>query len=353
MNFHTFGATPDGTKIERHTLVDPASQASVSIITYGAIVTSLHVPDHHGNLADVVLGFDTFDDYLQPHPYFGAIAGRVAGRITNARFSLNEKTYPLALNDPPNHLHGGPIGFDRHIWTAHPVTRPDAAPSLRLTTTSPDGDQGYPGRVEVAITYTLTANLDLIVETEATTDRATPFNLTQHSYFNLSGAGSGSCLDHVLEIPARAYAPTDDRMTLLGRRETVTPANDFSTPRRLGDAVDSLHQKHGDLYFTRAPIPMAAPRASQWVARLHDPISGRQLDVHSDEDCLQFYTGVSLTASTIGKSGRAYGPFTGVCLECEGYADGPNAPALGDIILQPGHTLRRCTRYTFSATAPV
>lgn len=352
MNFQHFGTTPAGTKIERFTLVDPATQASVSIMTYGAIVTSLNVPDHRGELADIVLGFDSLDNYLQPHPYFGAIAGRVAGRITNARFSLPEKTYHLAATDPPNHLHGGPVGFDRHVWTAHPLSRPDRAPSLRLTTVSPDGDQGYPGRVEVAITYTLTAGLDLIVETEATTDRATPLNLTQHSYFNLSGAGTGDCLRHSLEIPARSYAPTDDRMTLLGRREAVTPANDFSTPRRLGDAVDSLHQNHGDLYFTRDPIPMTAPRASQWVARLHDPISGRQLDVHSDEDCLQFYTGVSLAESLIGKSGHAYGPFAGVCLECEGYPDGPNTPALGDIILPPGHTLHRRTRYTFSATAP-
>jgi aldose 1-epimerase len=352
MNSQHFGHTPAGANIERYTLLDPATQASVDIITLGAIITSLKMPDHRGQLADVVLGFDSLADYLQPHPYFGAIAGRVAGRISNARFSMAAETYHLAPNDPPNHLHGGPVGFDRHIWTAHPIPRPDGAPSLRLTTQSPDGDQGYPGSIEVAITYTLTSDLVLLVETQATTDQATPLNLTQHSYFNLSGAGNGSCLDHILEIPARSYAPADDRMTLLGRREPVTPANDFARPRRLGDAVDSLHQKHGDLYFLREPIPMAAPRASQWVARLHDLVSGRQLNVHSDEDCLQFYTGVSLNDSIIGKSGHSYGPYTGVCLECEGYADGPNTPAIGDIILQPGHTLRRSTHYAFSAIPP-
>lgn len=353
MNFHHFGTTPQGKKIERFSLVDPTTQASVDIITLGAIITSIRVPDHRGNLADVVLGFDSLDDYLNPHPYFGAVPGRVAGRITGARFPLEGKIYELAPTDAPNHLHGGPHGFDRHVWQAQPIIRADGAPSLQLTTTSPDGDQGYPGTVHASVTYTFTPELNLIVEMAATTDRATPFNLTQHSYFNLSGENSGTTLDHTLEVSAQRYAPTDDRMTLLGHSESVTGfANDFSTPRRLGDVVNSLHQKHGDLYFLRDALRMDAPRDLQWVARLRDPASGRQLNVHSDEDCLQFYTGVSLDPSIIGKSGHAYGPFAGVCLECEGYSDGPNAPALGDIILRPGHSIQRTTHYTFSATTP-
>jgi len=349
-----YGTTSDGLEIMRYSLVDPTTLASVDIITLGAIITAIRVPDHRGNFADVVLGFDSLEDYLNPHPYFGAIAGRVAGRITGAQFSLDGQIYQLAPNHPPNHLHGGPHGFDCHVWQAQPLTRADGAPSLRLSTISPDGDQGYPGTVHATVTYTFTSELNLIVEMSATTDRATPFNLTQHSYFNLSGEGSGSTLDHIIEIPAQRYAPTNDHLTLLGRSESATgSANDFRTPRRIGDVVKSLHQQHGDLYFLHAPLPMAAPRALSWVARLQDPASGRELNVHSDEDCLQFYTGVSLDSSTIGKSGHSYGPYTGVCLECEGYPDGPNTPARGDIILRPGHLLQRTTHYIFTATSPV
>ncbi len=335
-----FGTLPTGESVEAYTLAGSGG-LSLQILTYGGIVTHLHAPDRQGRLADVVLGFDRPADYLAPHPYFGAIAGRVAGRVTGARFTLDGHTYPLAVNNGPNHLHGGGRGFDKHVWKATPLSRPDGAPSLRLSRVSPDGEEGYPGAVTVSVTYTVIADNAFVIDTEASTDRATPFSLTHHSYFNLAGEGSGSVAGHELQIHADAYAPADERMTLLGRREPVAPANDFRVARPVGETVDGLHLRHGDLYF----LPGDGLRE---VARFADPASGRALTVSTTEACLQIYTGVSLDGSLTGKSGRAYGPHAGLCLECEGYPDGANTPALGDIILRPGHPLRQTTVYSFS-----
>ncbi len=338
-----FGQLPSGETVEAYDLSLPDGSGA-RIITLGAIITSLKVPDHEGQLADVVLGFDRLEDYLAPHPYFGAIAGRVAGRINGAQFTLDGQTFPLAANDAPNHLHGGDVGFSRRNWNPTPLTRPDGAPCLRLEYRSPDGEDGYPGKVDAAVTYTFTRHHELVVEVEGVTDKATPFSLTQHSYFNLSGEGSGDVRDHRLQIMADHYAPADERMGLLGQRKPVTsPGNDFRQFRRLGDAIPELHGQHGDLYFL--------PNDGQphHVACVEDPASGRILNVHTDEPCLQFYTGVSLDPSTTGKSGHPHGPFAGLCLECEGYPDGPNCPDLGDIILRPDHHHHRTTVYAFSA----
>ena len=335
-----FGFLPTGEPIEIHQL-NNATGMSVNILTLGGIVSSLKIPNRHGELADVVLGFDTLPPYLAPHPYFGAIAGRVAGRITNAEFTLEGIKYPLARNNPPNHLHGGDRGFDKHLWSASSVTRADGAESLRLSRVSLDGEEGYPGNVSVSVTYTITPNNALMIETEASTDRATPFSLTHHSYFNLAGEGEGSAGNHVLQIHADTYAPTDASMTLLGRRESVTPANDFRLPRRVGDAIPGLHQEHGDLYF----LSGTGPRE---VANLIEPNSGRRLTVSSTESCLQLYTAKSLDGTLTGKSGRIYQAHAGLCLECQGYSDGANTPALDEIILLPDRTLRQTTIYAFS-----
>jgi aldose 1-epimerase len=338
-----FGFLPTGEPVHAYTLTNP-SGASATILTLGGIVTSLRVPDRHGAFADVVLGFDNLAAYVAGHPYFGAIAGRVAGRITAGRFTLDGVTYPLAINNDPNHLHGGLRGFDKHVWSATPVTRPDGADSLRLTRLSPDGEEGYPGNVTVAVTYTLTADHTLVIDSEASTDRATPFTLTHHSYFNLSGHDAGSVADHTLQIHADAFAPTDTAMTLLGRRDTVTSANDFRQPRRVGDALPQLHQHHGDLYF----LPDSS--VLRTAAVLADPASGRILTVTTTESCLQLYTGVSLDGTLTGKSGRPYHSHAGLCLECEGYPDGANTPALGDILLRPGTPQRHTTTYAFTTT---
>lgn len=324
-----FGTLPSGEPVESHLLAGP-SGASAEILTLGGIVRSLRVPDRHGALANVVLNHDTLDDYLEDDRYTGAIAGRVAGRIRGARFSLDGTTYHLAANDPPNHLHGGHRGFDKHLWSAEPIAHADGSNSLRLARLSPHGEEGYPGNVSVEVTYTLTVENALVIATTATTDQATPFSLTHHSYFNLAGAGSAA--EHTLQILAETYAPADDHMGLLGRREPVTPENDFRAPRRLAEAVPQIFRRHGDLYFLSPatdPLPV--------VARLADPASGRLLTVRTTEDCLQLYVGAALRPD-----------HSGVCLECEGYPDGPNSPALGDIILRPGHPRQHTTVYAFS-----
>jgi aldose 1-epimerase len=335
-----FGSLPTGEPAELYQLTN-SSGASVSVLTLGGIVSALRVPDRHGVLGDVVLGFDTLAPYLAPHPYFGAIVGRVAGRITAAAFTLDGAAYPLACNDPPNHLHGGTRGFDKHLWTASPISHFDGSDSLRLSRVSSDGEEGYPGNVSVAVTYTLTNDNHLVVETEASTDRATPFSLTHHSYFNLGGEASGAVGNQSLQIHADAYAPTDVHMTLSGRREPVTAANDFRLPREVANAIPGLHQEHGDLYFLSG-------NGLRPAAVLSDPASGRRLTVSTTEDCLQFYSGRSLDGTLTGKSGRTYGPHSGVCLECHAYPDAANSPTLGDIILRPGHPLRQTTVYAFS-----
>jgi len=333
---------PSGERIEEYTLTNK-NNLSLKVITYGGIVNQLHVPDRNGRMADVVLGFDNLEQYLAGHPYFGCITGRVAGRLTHGKFSLNGKNYTLAINNPPNHLHGGAVGFDKRIWNAEVLSGQE--PRLRLNYLSPDGEEGYPGNVRVSVVYALTDANEFVVEYEAVTDRATPLNLTNHSYFNLAGEGSGRIDDHILQIFADDYAPADEMMTLLGRRESVAGlANDFTPARRIGDAIPGLWQNHGDVYFTRnGKSAFSTP-----VARLVAPGSGRVMEISSTEPCLQLYTGVSLDGTLAGKSGRPYGPHSALCLECEGYPNGVNAPQLGNIVLRPGETYRQTTVHKFS-----
>lgn len=341
-----FGQLPTGETVQAWTLGNTAG-ASLQVVTFGGIVTHLRVPDRRGQLADVVLGFDTLAPYLAGHPYFGAIVGRVAGRITGGKFSLRGQSFQLALNDLPNHLHGGTVGFDKKLWTAAPQTREDGADAVQLTLQSPAEDEGYPGELRASVTFALTDRNEFIYETEVTSDRPTPASLTHHSYFNLAGEGADSVADHEVQIFADTFAPTDAAMTLLGRRSSVDGFScDFRHPRRLGDALPDLLGSHGDLYFlgsspqrANAPVP---------AARIKEPGSGRILEVRTTEDCLQFYTGISLDGSLRGKSGNSYGPHQGLCLECEGYPDAVNTPALGNILVQPGQPRRHTTVYAFS-----
>ena len=337
-----YGTLSDGRAVEAFTL-ESRGGMTLEVITYGATITSLQVPDRKGHLADVVLGFSQLSDYLAPHPYFGAMIGRVAGRIGGAEFSLDGTRYLLTANDHTNHLHGGATGFDRRLWTPHPLS--DS--SLQLTYQSPDGEEGYPGNVTVLVTYSVTDDNVLHIETEATTDLATPLSLTQHSYFNLAGEGHGTIEDHELQISAEAYAPTDQNLAFLGHR-ALARTNDFQSPRRVGAALPDLHLAHGDLYFLREPGAGGQLPKMQKAARVYEPASGRCLTVSTTEDCLQFYTGVALDGSLTGKSGKSYGPHAGLCLECQGYPDGTKTPWLGDIILRPGKTFHQTTHYAFS-----
>jgi aldose 1-epimerase len=346
LSTRTFGHLPDGREVQAWTLVN-TNGLLLEVITYGGIVTRLLAPDRKGRVADVVLGFNRLEDYLAGHPYLGATAGRVAGRITKGSFTLSGRRYALAQNDLPNHLHGGRIGFDKRLWTADEPPGPRGSSSVRLSLCSPDGEEGYPGTVNASVTYTLNDRNEFSFETEVTTDQPTPVSLTHHSYFNLSGEGAGSVIDHELQIHADDYAPTDNDMTLLGRRAKVVDAgNDFRQAVRLGDVLPKVLRGHGDLYFVRHANP--TQRELVPAARVMDPKSGRVLEVHTTEDCLQFYSGIFLDGSLRGKSGVPYDPHAGFCLEAEGYPDGANVPALGNVILRPGETRRHRTVYSFS-----
>ncbi len=319
---------------------------SLEVMTYGGIVTRLLVPDRHGRLGDVVLGFASLAPYLERHPYFGAIAGRVAGRIAGSRITIGDETFVLSANEGRNHLHGGFSGLDRRVWKATLVPREDGGPSLRLTYRSPDGEEGYPGNVDLAVTYSLTPDNAFVVETEARSDRPTPVSLTHHSYFNLAGEASGPVADHELQISADEYFPTDKAMLLPPMAVPVLgEAGDFTCPRRIGDALPHLYQLHGDLYRLRPRARADGPRPA---ARLFAPASGRVLTVSTTETCLQVYTGESLNGSLRGKSGVRYEKHAGLCLECEGFPEALRYPDVDDILVTPGRPQRRETRYAFS-----
>lgn len=336
----TFGRTADGSEVGVHEITN-ASGAAVRILDYGGIIQALRVPDRTGNLADVVLGGADMDFYLRRHPYFGCITGRVAGRITRGELRVNGKDCRLAVNDPPNHLHGGVVGLDRRMWRVEPC----GDRSLVLRYRSPAGEEGYPGNVDLTVSYRLTDAGELVIESEASTDEPTPVSLTNHSYFNLGGEGSGPLDDHRVQILAAEYVPTDNDLTLAGVRTPVTAANDLREPARFGDFVPGLHLRHGDNYLL---CPGGAAIAT--AARVTEPRSGRTLEVRTNEACLQFYTGAFLDGTFTGKSGTAYGRHHGLCLECQGYPDGSRHAEFGDVTVYPGQPRRRTTVYAFGVS---
>lgn len=336
MNVTPFGTMPTGEAVEIFTLKG-AGGFAVRVIPYGAAIVSIHAPDREGRLADVVLGFDDLAGYLGAHPYIGVVVGRVAGR-SQPRFTLEGRTYELAANDEPSHLHGGVTGWDRRLWK---VERADEE-SVRFRYRSRAGEEGYPGTVDSAVTYRVTEGNKLWMTTEAVTDEATPFCPTQHTYFNL--AGEGTIEGHELQVNAETYGPADERMAPLGRREAVEGGSDFRQMRSLGKALPEMFRSHGAFYF----LPEAGG-ALREVARVREPKSGRELTVSTTEACLQVYTGSAMDGTVRGKDGRVYGQFAGLCLECQGYPDGANRPELGDIILRPGRPFKQRTVYAFSA----
>ncbi len=342
-----FGVAPGGLPIESWKLTGVGG-LQLEAIPYGATITRLVVPDKAGRLDDVVLGFNSLEDYLRGSAYFGAAIGRVAGRIGGGSFTVDGMSYELVRNDGPNHLHGGILGFDKKIWHLEATRNDQGEPSLVFTYTSPNGEEGYPGSVHVRLTYTVTDDNKLIVDVQAKSDQSTPFNFTQHSYFNLAGEGSGAITDHVLQIFADDFVPVDDTMALSGSLVPVTgQRNDFRRPRSLREAIPVLSGRHGDLYRIQPP-PGGAETGLRMAARLVHPESGRVLEISTTEEYLQFYTGVAIDGTISGKSGRSYGAHAGLCLECEGYPDGANQPALGNIVLRPGGTKRSTTIYNFS-----
>jgi aldose 1-epimerase len=339
-----FGRLPDGRSVERFTLAN-GKGLECDVITYGGIVTALRLPVREGKAVDVVLGFDRLEDYLGPHPCFGTLVGRVAGRISGGRFTLEGKEYPLALNDAPNHLHGGTQGFDKRLWNAEPLVPSADEAALRLTYLSPDGEEGYPGNLRVEVTYAVTVRNELVIRYGAETDRATPLSLTNHSYFNLAGEGSGDILGQTLQVFSDEIAATDDAMTLLGTRSAVTgQGNDFNHPRLLGEAIPRLLNHHGDNHFIRRSSPGELVPA----AILTDPASGLTMTALTTQDCVQVFSATILDGSLTGKSGRAYEKHAGLCLECQGCPGAVHTPVLGDIILRPGKRYDQTTIYRFA-----
>ena len=340
-----FGRLPDGRPVAVFTLSN-GQGLEMRAISYGAIIVSLHAPDRSGHLDDVVLGFDDLGGYLGPSPYFGAVVGRYANRIARGHLALDGREYPLAINDPPNHLHGGRRGFDKVMWDADEDASPSGA-SVTFRHLSPAGDENYPGSVRTTVTYTLTDRGELRVDYAARTDATTVVNLTQHSYFNL--AGGGDVLGHELTIDADQYLPIDATSIPTGEVAPVagTPF-DFRAPSLIGARIGQAHEQlaHGGGYDHCYVVRRRGPGLVA-AARLDHPGSGRRLEVQTTEPGLQLYTGNRLDGRIRGKSGRVYGPRAGLSLETQHYPDSPNRPEFPSTVLRPGGEYHSTTVFTF------
>jgi aldose 1-epimerase len=342
-----FGKMPQGETVEVYTLTN-AGGMEVRAITYGAIIQAIRVPDGSGRLADVTLGFDSLAGYLGDSPYFGAVVGRYANRIARGRFTLDGRTYRLATNNGPNSLHGGVKGFDKVVWRARSFQRGDSV-GVTFEHTSADGDEGYPGTLRVTVTYTLTPANELVVEYRATTDKPTPVNLSQHSYFNLAGEGSGDILKHLLTIEADRYTPVDSTLIPTGELASVagTPF-DFRQPTAVGARIEEPDPqlRYGKGYDHNFVLNRSGPGLVH-AAHVEDPGTGRTLDISTTEPGIQFYSGNFLDGTLKGKSGHVYGHRSAIVLETQHFPDSPNHPNFPSTILRPGRELRSRTVFAF------
>jgi aldose 1-epimerase len=341
-----FGKLPDGREVQLYTLTNK-SGASVQIMNYGGIVTSIKVPDAKGVLGDVVLGYDDLDGYLKSSPYFGAIVGRYANRIAGGKFKLDGKEYQLAKNNGANALHGGLKGFDKVLWTAEEKKGP-AGPALLLTYVSPDSEEGYPGTLTVQALHTWSEANELSIDFSATTDKPTVVNLTHHSYFNLAGAGDVH--GYEMQIFADAFTPIDAGLIPTGEiRPVKGTAFDFNAPgrilARIADPDPQLVRAKG---YDHNWVLRKQPGAFALAARVRDPQSGRVLEVSTTDPGLQFYSGNFLDGTLHGKKGVAYTMRAGLCLEPQHYPDSPNHPAFPSTVLRPGETYKHSLSYRFT-----
>jgi aldose 1-epimerase len=337
-----WGSTPEG-EVERYTLRN-ARGVLVRILTYGGIVQAIEVPDRHGRPANVALGFADLTDYLERSPYFGTITGRYANRIAGGTFTLDGVRYEVPVNDGANSLHGGTVGLDKHVWQAAPAGA-DGAPALVLRHVSPAGDQGFPGELRLAVTYTLTADDALRIDYEASTDAATVLNLTNHTYFNLAGEGSGSVYDHVVYLDADRYTPVDGSLIPTGEIASVagTPL-DFTTPVPIGARIrDNFPQLLNATGYDHNYVL----RGGADAARVVEPASGRVLTVRTDQPAIQLYTGNFLTGALVGPSGHAYRQGDAFALETQHFPDSPNHPGFPSTVLRPDTVYRTTTVYQF------
>jgi len=355
VNREAFGRLPDGTPVDRFALTNGRG-VEVSLMTYGAALISVRAPDRNGRVEDIVLGFDTFDDYLAKSRFFGAVVGRYGNRIAKGRFTLDGTPVQLAVNNGANHLHGGNRGFDKVVWQAEPIGR-DGGVGVVLTYTSVDGEEGYPGTLKATVTYTLTPRNELTLDYRATSDKATPINLTNHSYFNLAGRSGGDILQHRLTLNADRYTPVDGTLIPTGELAAVTGTPfDFRAPAGIGARIDGDHEqlRRGNGYDHNFVLngggALQSDRSAERLAlhpaaRVVEPSSGRTLDVATTEPGVQFYAGNNLDLARNG-----FGRRSGFCLETQHFPDSPNHPQFPSTILRPGQTYESRTVFTFGVT---
>ncbi len=344
-----FATTPEGAEVSLFTLTN-ASGMEVRAMNYGGIILTLRVPDRDGNFEDVVLGYDALQGYLDETPYFGAIIGRYGNRIAGGAFTLDGQTYSLPVNNGPNSLHGGIKGFDKVVWEAAPFENGDGR-GVVFTYTSPDGEEGYPGTLNARVTYTLTDANELIFDYHATTDKATPVNLTQHTYFNLAGDGEGDVLGHQITINAESFTPVDSTLIPTGEIAPVagTPF-DFTQPAAIGERInqtDNEQIRFGGGYDHNFVLDGPEGEMKQ-AAVVYEPTSGRVMEVSTTEPGVQFYSGNFLDGIITGKNGHVYEKRFGFCLETQHYPDSPNQPNFPSTILRPGEEYQSRTIYKFS-----
>lgn len=344
-----FGRLADGTKVYRWSLENGGTR--MKVLSYGGIVQSLELPDRHGRYTNVSLGYDTIEAYTAGTTFFGALIGRYGNRIAKGRFALDGKTHQLSVNDGENSLHGGAKGFDTRVWDIEPF-EDSSGVGLRLHYTSVDGEMGYPGTLRVTVTYTLTARGDWRIDYAATTDKATVVNLTNHTYYNLAGEGSGDILDHELALAASRFTPTDAGLIPTGELAKVagTPF-DFRRAKTVGRDIRVSHEQlvTAKGFDHNWVLDKGITRRPEHFATLRDPESGRTLKVATTEPGVQFYSGNFLDGTLTGPSGRTYRQGDGLCLETQHFPDSPNQPKFPSTVLRPGETYRSSTVHSFSA----
>ncbi len=345
----SYGKTSDGQQVDEYTLTN-AQGMEVKLITYGGILTSIRVPDRDGTLDNVTLGFDNLADYENKSPYFGSIIGRYGNRIAEGKFTLKGKEYTLAVNDGPNALHGGLKGFDKVVWDAEDVTR-DSVSGVVLSRTSPDGEEGYPGNLDVRVSYFLTDDNEIRMDYFARTDATTIVNLTNHAYFNLRGEGNGSIYEHILMLDADSYTPVDATLIPTGELAPVenTPF-DFRLPKQIGFGQRSKHEQIviAQGYDHNFVLNRDEDDSSlKLAARMYDPHSGRIMEVLTTEIGIQFYSGNFLDATLMGSSGRLYRQSDGFALETQHFPDSPNKPDFPSTVLEPHEVYESTTIYKF------
>ncbi len=341
IKMEVFGVQPDGTAVQIFTLTN-SNGLKARVMTYGATLVSLELPDRNGVFADCVLGCDTLDGYLKGVPYFGSIVGRYGNRIAKGKFILDGKTYSLATNNNANHLHGGLKGFDKVVWSAEPFQEANGT-GVKFGYVSQDGEEGYPGNLNVTVVYLLTNDDELRIDYEATTEKATPVNLTHHSYFNFTG-GKRDILGHELMLASDRFTPVDDGLIPTGKLDPVAgTAMDFLAPMTIGARIAKVAGGYDHNYvLTSGGGTMAL------AARVFEPQSGRVMEISTDQPGIQFYSGNFLDGTIVGSGGQVYGKHWGFCLETQHFPDSPNHPNFPGTILRPGEVYKTRTIHKFS-----